>query len=70
MKAQAPMTAQQAKAKLEAQGVSISGWARREGFSVNTVHSILRGNRKCRFGVSHQIAVKLGMKSVVTSDGT
>lgn len=70
MKAQATLTPQQARAKLEYQGVSISEWARREGFSANTVYSVLRGGRKCRFGVSHKVAVRLGMKVAEAGDGS
>lgn len=62
MKARAVLTPQQARARLEAQGISITEWAKKEGFSKNTVYTVLRGNRRCRYGVSHKIAVKLGMK--------
>lgn len=68
MKAREAVTSQQARDNLYAQGISISEWARREGFSKNLVFSILQGRRLCRFGKSHQIAVKLGMKVGSLSD--
>jgi len=62
MKAQAQLTPQQARDNLYAQGISISEWARREGFSKNLVFTILQGRRLCRFGKSHEVAIKLGLK--------
>jgi len=62
MKSRQALTAQQARDNLYAQGVSIAKWAEREGYSRNLVYSVLQGRRNCRFGKSHQIAVKLGMK--------
>lgn len=63
MKARQALTPQQARENLYSQGVSIAQWAEREGYSRNLVYSILQGRRLCRFGKSHQIAVKLGIKA-------
>lgn len=43
-------------------GVSISEWARKEGFSCQLVYQVLAGKKRCLRGQSHQIAVKLGLK--------
>ena len=44
-------------------GLSISEWARENGFSQTLVYQILSGKRKPTRGESHRIAVKLGLKS-------
>lgn len=43
-------------------GISVSEWARQNGFSASLVYQILEGNRRCIRGQSHQIAVALGLK--------
>lgn len=43
-------------------GVSISEWARENGFSAGLVYQILEGKRQCLRGQSHKIAVELGLK--------
>lgn len=50
------------RARFELEGVNMSDWARERGFSPKLVHQILRGDRPCRRGVSHRIAVALGIK--------
>jgi gp16 family phage-associated protein len=50
-----------AKERFNHTGQSIAGWARDHGFPVSLVHEILNG-RNPRRGVSHQIAVLLGIK--------
>lgn len=44
-------------------GLSITDWARQNNFPVALVYQIIRGERKCLRGVSHQIAIKLGIKN-------
>lgn len=56
------LTAQEARADIEAQGLSVAGWARRYEFDVATVRAVLSGKRGCRFGKGHAVAVALGMK--------
>lgn len=58
-------TADEARAELQRQGVSISQWAISNGFSTNLVFEVLAGRKKCIRGQAHNIAVKLGIK-----DGT
>lgn len=52
----------QAKAVLCRQGISIAQWAREHSFSEALVREILAGRKKCGYGVSHNIAIALGMK--------
>lgn len=51
-----------AKARLVAQGKTYAQWADEHGFPRKTVYAVLKGRRPCRSGVSHQIAVALGVK--------
>ena len=55
-------THKEARAWLEKQGVSISQWSRDHNVGDSLVREILNGKKKCRFGMSHNIAVLLGMK--------
>lgn len=57
------MTAEQVKAKFEAEGLSIAEWARARGYKLRTVYGVLSGRTKCQRGLGHQIAVDLGMKA-------
>lgn len=58
-------TADEARAELKRQGVSISQWAIANGFSTNLVFEVLGGRKKCIRGQAHNIAVKLGIKDGV-----
>ena len=56
--------------RFEASGTNISEWARDRGFSVSLVQSVLSGNRACRRGESHRIALALGLKEIVAPPGS
>lgn len=43
-------------------GLSISGWARLHGYSVQLVYGVLTGRNRGLRGQSHEIAVRLGLK--------
>lgn len=43
-------------------GISISSWAKENGFPPDLVYKVLNNNRVPLRGKSHQIAVKLGIK--------
>lgn len=43
-------------------GVSIAEWSRQRGYSSALVYQVLRGEKKCLRGQSHQIAMALGLK--------
>ncbi|MEW5770807.1 MAG: DNA-binding protein [Pseudomonadota bacterium] len=62
-------TPAEARAALQATGVSITQWAIANGFSPNLVFEVLGGRKKCIRGQAHEIAVKLGLKAgVVCTD--
>lgn len=65
---------QRAKAKLvemRAAGVSVSQWARDNGFSRDVVNGVLYGRSACMHGIAHEVAVALGIKEgVVVKPGT
>lgn len=61
-------TAPEAKAWLQYQGISVSQWAREHGVSAALVFEILSGRKKCHRGMSHNIAVWLGMKEGIVTD--
>lgn len=55
-------TADDVRAELKRQGVSISQWAAANGFTTNLVFEVLAGRKKGIRGQAHNIAVKLGLK--------
>lgn len=50
------------KAALSREGTTITTWARDHGYSRKTVYKVLGGTLPCHSGVTHNIAVRLGMK--------
>ena len=58
-----PRTASEARAELQAKGISITQWAIAHHFSPNLVFEVLGGRKKCVRGQAHEIAVKLGLKT-------
>ncbi|MCL8381774.1 DNA-binding protein [Xanthobacter aminoxidans] len=60
-------TLEQRKARFEAEGISVREWARDRGFSPRTVYAVLNGQLKAKRGVSHRIAVALGIKPELRS---
>jgi gp16 family phage-associated protein len=58
---------QAAKDWFVATGTSVAEWSKSHGFNSRLVHHILNG-RNARRGVSHQIAVMLGIKDAVSAD--
>ena len=61
-------TAEDARKDLAHQGITIAAWARANGFPVRAVQEILRGRYKGKYGVSHDIAVALGLKEGTISE--
>jgi gp16 family phage-associated protein len=57
------LTGDQVKAKFEAQGKSIAGWAREHQYPLIEVYKVVGGFSKAKRGRGHEIAVKLGMKA-------
>lgn len=58
-------TLEQVRADLRHQGLSMAAWARRNGENEELTRKILLGRIECRYGKSHKIAVKLGLKDGV-----
>lgn len=48
--------------EMRSKGETITSWAVKNGFTYAQVQSVLTGRAKGNWGVSHNIAVKLGMK--------
>lgn len=50
-------------AAFEAEGVSVREWAISRGYKPATVYRVISGKSKCTRGVTHRIAVELGLKN-------
>lgn len=61
-------TREQVKEEFYRKGVTVKGWAEKNGFKPNQVVDVLRKNGPCRYGHSHKIAVLLGIKEGVIDD--
>lgn len=57
-----PKTPDEVKADFLARGLTISGWARSNGYKPREVSLVLNGQVKGRYGKGHDIAVALGIK--------
>ncbi|BBS91680.1 DNA-binding protein [Enterobacter hormaechei] len=57
------MTADQVKTLFRQRGITFTQWAEENGYSRYEVYRVLNGQTKARYGKSHEIAVKLGLKS-------
>lgn len=55
-------TAEQLKARFQAEGQTVAGWARENGYGHMQVYQVLNGTVKGKYGMGHEIAVKLGLK--------
>lgn len=56
------LTADQAKARVQAKGLTLTEFARRHNLKYRTVSEVVRGVNKGLFGEGHRAAVALGMK--------
>ncbi len=62
-------TPKEARDEFDEKGISISSWAMSNGFPPNLVYEVLAGNRKAKRGMTHKIAVALGLKAgVIVTD--
>ncbi|MEG5377582.1 DNA-binding protein [Enterobacter hormaechei] len=57
------MTADQVKTLFRQRGITFTQWAEENGYGRYEVYRVLNGQTKARYGKSHEIAVKLGLKS-------
>lgn len=60
-------TPDQAKEWLAYQGISAAEFCRMHGLPSSLVYEILNGRKRCLRGMSHNIAVLLGMKAGVVT---
>ena len=56
------LTPAKARAWLSHQGISVAQWAREHSFTYSLTLEVLSGRKPCRSGMSHNIALALGMK--------
>ena len=63
-----PKTREQVQAEFQAAGITLSEWARANGFHRMTVVDLLRGSRIGLRGETHRCAVALGLKHGVVVD--
>jgi len=61
-KAERERAGRKARAQFMRRGVAVAAWAAEQGVSASLVYQILDGQKACRRGQSHRIAVLLGMK--------
>jgi gp16 family phage-associated protein len=61
-------TPEQARAALELQGISISEFAKQNGFATGAVYRVLAGKVRGRIGLGHKIMVALDMKPAHPSE--
>jgi len=57
-----PYNGPKVKALFEKAGVPVSTWAEANGYDRRTVYMVINGQFKGKRGISHDIAVALGMK--------
>lgn len=55
-------TAEEVRADFARRGLSVSAWARENGFCRATVHAVISGRLAGSIGESHKVAVLLGIK--------
>lgn len=61
-------TREQVRAEFEAAGITMSEWARANGFHRMAVVDLLRGVRVGKSGETHRCAIALGLKAGVVVD--
>lgn len=66
--AQEVLTSEQVRAQFEAEGLTLKEWAQARGYCLSTVCAVLSGRTSGRRGVTHKIAVDLGLKPMPTTD--
>lgn len=62
------LTREEARSALNYKGKSMTQWGREHGFTLSQVRDVLRKDTPCRIGVSHKIAVLLGIKEGVIEE--
>lgn len=62
------LTPEQARAKLDREGISIAEFSRKHGLNKNLVSDLLNGRKKGKRGEAHRAAVLLDIKDGVISE--
>ncbi|GHU04253.1 DNA-binding protein [Alphaproteobacteria bacterium] len=57
-----PYTAEQVKKFFRDRGITLTEWAKSNGYPRHLVYSLISGANKATYGKSHEIAVRLGLK--------
>ncbi len=58
------MTPEQVKEIFAQRGETFTDWAKKHGYTRNDVYRVLNGQSKARYGKGHEIAKKLGLKTL------
>ncbi|AWS65285.1 DNA-binding protein [Escherichia coli] len=58
------MTADQVKAHFRRNGITFTQWAKQNNYTRAEVYRVLNGQVKANYGKAHEIAVKLGLKTI------
>lgn len=61
-------TAEEAKAEITKNGMTLAKWAIKNGLSPSVVYAVLKGGLQGNYGEAHRAAVLLGMKDGVIAD--
>jgi len=62
-------TGSQVIEEMRKRGETVTAWAKKNGFTRQQVQNVLYGRAKGNWGVSHAVAIKLGMKDGVIVEG-
>lgn len=68
MNQKALLSREDVREKFVREGMTYSEWARKHDVNKHLVSEIINGNRPCKRGQSHKIAVLLGIKDGVILD--
>ncbi|TCM61889.1 gp16 family phage-associated protein [Acinetobacter calcoaceticus] len=63
-------TPEEVKKTFEERGQTVANWASQNDYRPQDVYKVLNGQAKCKYGIGHEIAVKLGLKAVPKSRAT
>ena len=62
-------TSAQVIEEMRKRGETVTAWANKNGFTRQQVQNVLDGRAKGNWGISHAVAVKIGMKDGVIVEG-
>ena len=62
------LTREAVRQHMEDRGQTVTAWAKDHGFSREQVYAFLAGRTKGKRGITHRIAIALGVKAVPVDD--